>query len=466
MAQRHENGAGSTGCGRSVGRTLAGVIRTRYAKSGDVNIAYQVYGDGSRDLVYIPGWVSNIEVMWDDPVLAGVLRRLGSFARVVTFDKRGTGLSDRVPDDQLPGLEVRMDDLRAVMDAAGSERATLLGHSEGGNLATLFAATYPNRVDGLILIATYAKRIRSDDYPWAPTDEEREAEADLTERTWGDPDAIPDYMLGARADDRAFRDWIARYFRMAASPRAAANLLRMNTLMDTRSALPLVQAPALLVYRTDDEDVNIDEGRWIAEQIPGARFIELPGNAHIFWADDPTPVVDEIEEFMTGHRESAEPERVLATVLYTDIVGSTERAAALGDRAWRSLLERHNQVVDDQVGRFRGTVVKGTGDGVVAVFDGPGRAIRAAAAIRSALAPLGLEVRAGVHTGEVEVVGDDYAGLTFHIGARIGAMADTGEVLVSGTVRDLVVGSEIEFAGRGRHVLKGVPGEWDVYAVV
>ncbi len=441
------------------------MIRTRYAKSGDLNIAYQVYGDGPRDLVYVPGWVSNIELMWDDPVLASVLRRLGSFARVITFDKRGTGLSDRVPDDQLPGLEERMDDLRAVMDAAGSERATLLGHSEGGNLATLFAATYPDRVDGLVLVATYAKRIRSDDYPWAPTTDDRNAEIALTERTWGDPDEIPAYMLGTRADDRAFREWLARYFRMGASPRAAVNLLRMNTLMDTRAALPLVQAPTLCLYRTNDADVRIEEGQWIAGQIPDARFVELPGSAHLFWADDPTRLVDEIEEFMTGHRESAEPERVLATVLYTDIVGSTERAAAMGDRAWRSLIERHNQVVGSEVERFRGTVVKGTGDGVVAVFDGPGRAIRAASAIGSALAPLGLEVRAGVHSGEVEVVGDDYAGLTFHIGARIAAMAGAGEVLVSGTVRDLVVGSDIGFAERGRHVLKGVPGAWDVYAV-
>jgi pimeloyl-ACP methyl ester carboxylesterase len=441
------------------------MIRTRYAKSGELNIAYQVTGDGPRDLVYVPGWVSNIELMWDDPVLAGILRRLGSFARLITFDKRGTGQSDRLPEAELPGLDERMDDLRAVMDAVGSERATLLGHSEGGNLSTLFAATYPDRVEGLILVATYASRVRSEDYPWAPTAEEREIEIAETERDWGDPAAIPGYMLGARADDAAFREWLSRYFRMSASPGAAVHLLRMNTQMDTKALLPLIQVPTLCIYRVDDEDVKVEEGRWIASRIPGARLVELPGHAHLFWADDPTAMLDEIEEFMTGRRESAEPDRVLATVLYTDIVGSTERAASMGDREWRSLLERHNRVVADLVDRFRGTLVKNTGDGIVAVFDGPGRAIRAARALRAAVHPLGIEIRAGVHSGEVEVIGDDYAGLTFHIGARIAALAGANEVLVSRTVRDLVVGSDVAFEERGRHALKGIPGDWDVFAV-
>jgi pimeloyl-ACP methyl ester carboxylesterase len=441
------------------------MARTQYARSGDVSIAYQVHGDGPMDLVYVPGWVSNIELMWDDPVLASILRRLGSFARVITFDKRGTGLSDRVPDGELPDLETRADDLRAVMDSAGSQRATLLGHSEGGNLSTLFAAAHPERVEGLILVASYAKRIWSEDYPWAPKPADREAEIAEAEATWGDPDAIPGYMLGSRADDRSFRDWVARYLRLGASPRAAATLLRMSTQMDTRAALPLIQAPTLCIYRTDDQDVLVEEGRWIASRIPDARLVELPGNAHLFYADDPTRMLDEIEEFMTGRRESAEPDRVLATVLYTDIVGSTERAAELGDHQWRTLVERHDRIVADQVSRFRGRVVKQTGDGVVAVFDGPGRAIRAATAIGAALQPLGLEVRAGVHSGEVEIVGDDYAGLAFHIGARIASLADAGEVLVSRTVRDLVVGSSFEFAEHGTHQLKGVPGDWDVYAV-
>lgn len=441
------------------------MTRTQYARSGDLDIAYQVFGTGPRDLVYVPGWVSNIEVMWEDPVLAGIFRRLGSFARVITFDKRGTGLSDRVPDSQLPGLEERMDDLRAVMDAAGSERATLLGHSEGGNLSTVFAASFPERVDGLILVATYARRVWSEDYPWAPTPEARQAEIESTEREWGDPASFPRYMLGARADEAAFREWLARYLRLGASPRAAAHLLRMNTQMDTRPFLPLIQAPTLCIYRTDDTDVRVEEGRWIASRIPGARLVELPGDAHLFWADDPTPMLDEIEEFMTGTRESAEPERVLATVLYTDIVGSTERAAELGDREWRSLLERHNQVVQDQVLRYRGQVVKSLGDGFVMVFDGPGRAIRAAQGIRDALGAMNVSIRAGVHSGEVEIVGSDYAGLTFHIGARISALAGPGEILVSRTVRDLVVGSSVEFEDRGRHALKGVPGEWEVYAV-
>lgn len=439
--------------------------RTRYTKSGELDIAYQVFGDGSRDLVYVPGWVSNVEIMWEDPVLASVFRRLGSFARVITFDKRGTGMSDRVPDSDLPGLDERMDDLRAVMDAAGSERATLLGHSEGGSLSTVFSTTFPERVEGLVLVATYANRVWSERYPWAPTPEDREAEIAATERDWGDPDSIPAYMLGNRSDDRAFREWLAKYQRFGASPRAAAHLLRMNTSMDTRSLLPLIKAPTLCLYRTDDDDVRIEEGRWIASQIPGARLVELPGDAHLFWAADPTPMLDEIEEFMTGYRESAEPDRVLATVLYTDIVGSTPHAAALGDRAWRSVLERHDRAVREQVERYRGRPVNTTGDGFLAVFDGPGRAIRAAQAIRQALRPLDLEVRVGVHTGEVEVVGSDYAGLALHIGARIASLAGTGEILVSQTVKDLVVGSDVEFRTRGSHVLKGVPGEWDLYAV-
>jgi len=438
---------------------------TQYAMSGDVNIAYQVFGEGERDLVYVPGWISNIELMWDDPVLAGILRRLGTFARVITFDKRGTGMSDRVPVDELPHLEQRMDDVRAVMDAVGSERATIFGHSEGGSMATLFAATYPERTEGLILASTYAKRIWSEDYPWAPTPEDREAELKTVEATWGDPNALPVYVLGARGSDTAFREWVARYFRLSASPKAAAHLLRMNTGMDTRAALPLVHAPALLLYRTDDVDVKVEEGRWMASQIPDARFVELPGNAHLFWAVDPGPFVDEIEEFMTGFRTSAEPERVLATVLFTDIVDSTKQAAELGDQAWRSVLESHNRITRQELTRWRGVERGTTGDGFLATFDGPARAVRAAESIARAVSSLGIQVRAGVHTGEVELVGADIAGLGVHIGARIAALAGAGEVFVSQTVKDLVVGSELGFEPRGRHELKGVPGEWDVYAV-
>ena len=439
---------------------------TKYATSGHLNIAYQVFGDGPRDLVYVPGWISNIELMWDDPVLASILRRLGTFARVITFDKRGTGMSDRLPLDQLPELEERMDDVRAVMDAVGSERATLFGHSEGGSMSCLFAATYPERTEGLILASTYAKRIWSEDHPWAPTPEERAEEITAVEAHWGDPDHLSPYMLGDRGGDQAFREWVARYFRMSATPKAAGQLLRMNTQMDTRSTLPLIQAPALLLYRTLDEDVDVEEGRWMASQIPNAKFVELPGDAHLFWAVDPQEFVDEIEEFVTGQREAADPERGLATVLFTDIVDSTKRAAELGDQAWRSLLERHDRVTREELQRWRGVERAHTGDGMLATFDGPARAVRAAQAIGDAVRGMGIEVRAGVHTGEIEIVGANVAGLGVHLGARVASLAGAGEVVVSRTVKDLVVGSQLQFESRGIHDLKGVPGEWEVFAVM
>lgn len=441
------------------------VTTTHYARSGDLNIAYQVFGEGP-DLVYVPGWISNIEIMWEDPILASFLRRLATFSRVILFDKRGTGMSDPVDERSLPELEERIDDVRAVMQAAGSERATLLGHSEGGSMSMLFAATFPEKTTGLILVSSYAKRIRSDDYPWAPTREAREAEIRRTEETWGDPDAVPEYTLGARSDDPVFRNWVARYFRLGASPKAAATLLRMNTAMDTRAVLPLIQAPTLCIYRTDDADVKIEEGRWIASQIPNATLVELPGDSHLFWSEDPTPLLDEIEEFVTGHRETARPERALATVVFTDIVGSTERAAELGDRDWRALLERHNSTIRRQIERYRGRERGTAGDGFLATFDGPARGVRAARAITEAVRPLGIEVRAGVHTGEVELVDDDIAGMGVHIGARIAALAGPGQVFVSRTVRDLVVGSELEFEERGAHPLKGVPGTWEIYEAV
>jgi pimeloyl-ACP methyl ester carboxylesterase/class 3 adenylate cyclase len=438
----------------------------RYAESGDLSIAYQVLGDGPGDLIYVPGWMSNIEVMWEEPILASILRRLATFSRLIVFDKRGTGLSDAVPLNELPGLEERMDDVRAVMDAAGSDHATLFGHSEGGNMCQLFAATYPDRVDSLILASTYAKRLRSDDYPWAPTSEEREADIRTVEEHWGDPDHVPQYMLVSRADDPVFRHWLARYMRLSATPRAAAHLLAMNTLMDTRAVLPWIQVPTLCIYRTNDVDVRVEEGRWIASQIPNAKFVELPGEAHLFFAMDPEPFVDEIEEFMTGHRVSASPDRVLATVVYTDIVGSTDRAAVMGDALWAQLLERHDVLVRAELLRHRGTEVDNAGDGFLAVFDGPGRAIRAAIAIRTAVAQLGMETRAGIHTGEVERLGGKYAGMALHIGARIAALAAGSEILVSRTVKDLVVGGGFEFEDRGEHQLKGVPESWSVFSVV
>lgn len=439
---------------------------TRYAKSGDVNVAYQVAGAGPRDLVYVPGWVSNVEVMWEEPSMARFLRRLMSFSRLILFDKRGTGMSDPVPLDQMPTLETRMDDVRAVMDAVGAEKATLFGHSEGGNMCILFAATYPERTEGLILTGCYAKRIPSDDYPWAPAVEDRAAEIEEVERTFGDPDALPSWLAPSRMEDEAFRNWLARYLRLGSSPKAAAHLLEMNTRIDTTQVLSSIQVPTLCLYRAEDADVNVEEGRWIASQIPNAKFVEIPGADHLLNASGAGLILDEIEEFVTGYRTSSEPERALATVLFTDVVGSTETAAQMGDHAWRELLERHNAVVRSEIGSFRGRVIDTQGDGFLATFDGPARAISAAHSIVEALRPLGLLVRCGLHTGEIEMVGDGVAGLAVHIGARIGAMAGPSEVLVSRTVKDLVAGSGIEFEDRGEHRLKGVPDQWQVYAAV
>ena len=439
--------------------------RTRYTRSGDVNVAYQVIGDGPRDLVYVPGFASNIDVMWDDPDTAGFLGTLASFSRLIVFDKRGTGMSDAVPIDRLPNLEERMDDVRAVMDAVGSERATLMGHSEGGNMSILFAATYPDRCDGLILVSCYAKRTWSEDYPWAPRPADREKEIAEIERDWGDPSHIPAWMAPSRKTDPGFVEWLARYFRLAASPKAAAHLVRMNTEIDTRAVLPTIRVPTLCIYRTDDMDVKVEEGRWIASQIPDAQFVELPGQDHYLAAGDFEGLLDEIREFLTGHRVGVESRRVLTTVLFTDIVGSTDQAVHRGDHQWIELLQRHHRLVREAIARYRGVEIDTAGDGFLATFDGPARAIAAARDIAAGVRGLGLEVRAGIHTGEVERMGENVAGLAVHIGARIAGLAGPGEVLVSRTVKDLVAGSGTVFTDRGNHHLKGIPDDWQVYAV-
>jgi class 3 adenylate cyclase len=438
--------------------------RTHYARSGELNIAYQVVGDGPFDLVYVPGWVSNLDLMWDEPSYAGLLERLASFSRLILFDKRGTGLSDPVPFEQLPTLEQRMDDVRAVMDASGSDRAALLGHSEGGNMCILFSATYPHRASALALVGCYAKRARSEDYPWAPAWDERLEEIAETERSWGDPD-IGRSLAPSRADDEAFVAWMSRYLRASASPRAAAGLLEMNSMIDVRDVLPAIHVPTLLIYRTHDRDVSVDEGRYIASRIAGSRFVELPGADHLMWTGDADAIVDEIELFLTGARRGPDPDRVLATVLFTDIVGSTERAAALGDRTWKMLLDRHHSAIREQLERWRGREVDTAGDGFLATFDGPARAVRCAAAIVEVVRDLGLAVRAGVHTGEVDLDDRGVSGITVHIGSRVAAIAAPGEVLVSRTVVDLVAGSGITFADRGEHPLKGIPDVWRLFAV-
>jgi class 3 adenylate cyclase len=435
---------------------------TRYAKSGDLNIAYQVVGEGPLDLIYVPGWISNVELMWDEPAHAHVLDRLASFSRLILFDKRGTGLSDAVSPERLPTLEERMDDVRAVLDAVGCEHAAVFGFSEGGLMSVLFAATYPERTVALALYGVFAKRIWSPDYPWAPKPEDREREIEELERNWAERMDL-DKLAPSESD--AFKERMATYFRRSASPGAACALMRMNTQIDVRDVLPTIQAPTLILHRTGDLDANVEEGRWIAGRIPGAKFVELPGDAHTLWGGDTDSIVDEIEEFLTGTRRGPEPDRVLATVLFTDIVGSTEKATEVGDRRWRELLDRHHAVVRQQLALYQGREVDTAGDGFLATFDGPARAIRCAAAVQRAMPGIGLEVRAGVHTGECELHGDKVAGVAVHTGARVLSHASPGEVLVSQTVKDLVAGSGIEFEDRGTHELKGVPGEWRLYAV-
>jgi class 3 adenylate cyclase len=439
---------------------------TRYARSGDLNIAYQVVGGGSLDLVYVPGWVSNLDMMWEEPAMAHFLGRLASFSRLILFDKRGTGLSDRVSNDELPTLEQRMDDVRAVLEAVGSERAALFGHSEGGNMCVLFAATYPERTVALVTLGCFAKRRDpDDDYPWAPTSGNREAEAVEIELNWGHlrPEDV-EYYAPSRLGDEHFVRNLERYLRRAASPGAAAALVRMNSYIDTREILPTIQVPTLVLHRTGDHDVNVAEGRYIAAKIPGAKFVELAGDDHWISAGDIDALADEIEEFLTGTRPVPEPDRVLATVLFTDIVGSTERATQLGDRRWRDLLGAHDTAVRRELERFRGREVDTAGDGFFAAFDGPARAVRCAISAGEAVRELGVEIRAGIHTGECELDGPKFRGIAVHTGARIASLAGPGEVLVSQTVKDLVSGSGLSFEDRGVHELKGVPGEWRLYA--
>jgi class 3 adenylate cyclase len=439
------------------------VARTEYARSGNLHIAYQVLGRGPLDLVYVPGWVSHGELAWEEPTLARFFHRLASFSRLILFDKRGTGLSDRVPNEAPATLDERMDDVRAVLEAVGSQRAAIFENSEGGSMSVLFAATHPERTVALVTFGIFAKRLFSPDYPWAPTPEQRERAYDLVEREWGRDMDLTD-LAPTVAGNEPFKQRLATYFRRSASPGAAVALLRMNTLIDVREVLPAIRVPTLILHRTGDRDANVEEGRWIASRISGARFVELPGYDHLPWVGDQDALLDEVEEFLTGVRRGPDPNRILATVLFTDIAGSTELAARLGDRAWRELLEMHHLLVRKELVRFRGREVDTAGDGFLALFDGPTRAMRCALAIRDAVRHLGMEIRAGVHTGEVEGEGGKVRGIAVHAGARVAAAAKAGEVLVSGTVKDLAAGSGIQLSKRGRHVLKGVPGEWHLFA--
>jgi class 3 adenylate cyclase len=439
-----------------------GAEEISYARNGDVSIAYQVVGDGDLDLAVVGGFVGHLEILWESPAAARFLERLSSFARVILWDKREQGLSDRL--GQPPTLEQGMDDLHCVLDAVGSKQAALLGVSEGGPMALLFAATYPERVSHLVLYGTYAKMTRSEDYPEGLPREVLDRFLDAVQLDWGGPDALAMWAPSAAGDEEAIRHW-RRLVRSGTSPAAATALIRMYYDIDVRPALAAITAPSLVLHRRDDRVVAVGMARALARDLPGARYVELEGQDHLPWTQHPDGLLDEIEEFVTGARREREPERMLATILFTDIVGSTERAASSGDREWRRLLERHDELVRRELGRYRGREVKQTGDGFLAAFDGPARAVQCAAAISEQVRRLGIEVRAGVHTGECEVRDGDLAGMAVHIGARVGACAAASEVLVSGTVKDLVVGSDLRFEDRGARELRGVPGEWRLYAL-
>lgn len=440
---------------------------TRYAKTDDgAHIAFQVVGDGPRDLIFIPWWWNHLDGQWDDPLIAHFLERLAGFARLILFDMRGVGLSDPASLTDLPTLERWMTDAVAVLDAAGSTQAIVLGHGDGGLVALLLAATHPERVSGLVLVDAYALLAAADGYAgWDRTtlDGLLSTFADL----WGHGDpAWVRLVAPSQADSDTFRDQLARLERRSVSPGAAAAMQMTIGYLDVRPVLPAISAPTLVLAHRDNGYVPQHFGRYVAEQIDGARFVKLEGADHLYWIGDADATLDHIEQFTTGDHSAPRAERVLATVLFTDIASSTTHAADMGDERWTQVLERHNDLVRRQIERFRGREIKTTGDGFLMLFDGPARAIACASAVRDALRQIGLEVRAGVHTGEVEMTGSDVAGMAVHIGQRVSSLASASEVLVSRTVVDLVVGSGLRFADRGEHQLKGVPGTWNLYAVV
>jgi pimeloyl-ACP methyl ester carboxylesterase len=449
--------------------------RTRYARSGEYHIAYQVLGEGAVDLVYVPGWVSHLDLYWEEPSVVRFFERLASFSRLIVFDKRGIGLSDPVAVSAMPTLEERMDDVRAVLDAVGTEQASVLGQGYGCPIAILFAASHPERTSKLVLYAPLAKAgLRTDDYPWGATPEQQ---ADWEESLdWGTDEFAASWvarLAPSVASDARFVDWAARVMRTSASPATAAAFTRMNSMMDVREVLPLIRVPTLVLERAEAlvpkgpvDMPPLEEARWVAERIPGARLVVVPGRDYLPWVGDQDAIVDEVASFVGGGRPAVETDRVLLTVLFTDIVGSTKLAAEVGDRRWRELLERHHAIVARQLERHRGNEVDRAGDGVLATFDGPARAIRCGHAIVADLLAEGIEIRAGIHAGEVELIDGRVGGIAVHIGARVLARAKPGEVLVTSTVKDLVAGSGLELVDRGLHLLKGVEGRWRLYAAL
>jgi pimeloyl-ACP methyl ester carboxylesterase len=435
-----------------------------FATAEDVHLAYQVVGDGPLDVVFVPDWMNHLEAQWEEPASERFLRRLASFSRLIVFDKRGTGLSDPVPLNDLPTIEAWMDDLRIVLEAVGSRTAALVCASSGTVVGLPFAATYPERVAALVVIDGAARAQRAEDYPWGLPPEHLPWAKRWWAESWGTGSGA-ELGVPSRANDTAYRQWRARYERLAASPGTSTKMFEFLMAIDLRRVLPTITAPTLVLHRAGDRVCPVGHGRYLAEHIPGAKYIELPGSDHWWAGEDSKTVVEEIEEFLTGVRTPVQPDRVLSTIMFTDIVGSTEIAATRGDERWRDLLDRHDAAVRRQLVRARGREVNTAGDGFIATFDGPGRAIHCAVAIRDATRALGLEIRAGLHSGECDVRGNDLSGIAINIADRVAAHAQPGEVLVSSTVKDLVVGSGIGFSDRGLHALKGVPDEWRLWAV-
>ncbi len=433
---------------------------TKYVDVGGAEVAYQVVGQGPPDVVWVTGF-GHLDLRWEDPVYATFLERLASFSRLIVFDRRGTGASDAVPDTAMPTWEESADDVRAVLDAAGSAKTVVLAETHSGPTGLLFTAMHPERVSGLILATTAARRLRADDYPIGIAPEAVDNIVEGQRAAWGTPAMVP-RAWPSRANDPEFAQWFAKYTRAAATPRSGAAQTRyFIESLDAREALPLIRVPTLVLHTRENVVLSVEQGRYLADHIDGAKFVELPGgDGGVAFS---APAMEEIAEFVTGERPAVEVDRILTTLLFTDIVGSTEQASSLGDRRWHLLLDSHDRAVRDHLRRFRGKEINTTGDGFLASFDGPARAIRCALATAEATSALGMDLHLGLHTGECEVRGDDLGGLAVHIAARIGSLAGPGEVLVSSTVKDLVAGSRIDFVDRGKHQLKGVPGTWKLY---
>ena len=436
---------------------------TRYARRGDDYIAYQTVGNGPPDILFMSAWFSHVDGRWEEPRFAAMLNRIATMGRLIVFDKRGSGASDPLAAAQ-PTWEDWADDISAVLQAADSERATVIGVGDSGPLAMLFAATQPQRVTSLVLINTGARLVQGPDYPWGLSGDEVERFLRRTRETWG-TGGISDIFSTSASSDERYRQWWARYQRMGSSPGRSTTMARLVFAVDVRNVLSTIHVPTLVIHRKDFRFFPVELGRYLAERIADAKYVELPGADGFVYLGDTDAVLSEVEEFVTGSRRSPEADRILATILLTDMVGSTDRAARLGDQRWRAVLDAHDEIVRGQLKQFRGRLHRATGDGVLATFDGPARGVRCAQSLRDALREAGIDIRSGLHAGEIELRGDEIGGIAVHIAARIGAQAESGEILCSSTVKELVTGSDLAFVDRGRHQLKGVPQEWQIYAV-